>query len=72
MPGRERAGRLLVDVHSVSGRCYPSGTVVQLAGTASGVDGWAGSEWIPLRWWEFTECDGHPEGGELSAASQDR
>jgi hypothetical protein len=71
MPGRDRAGRLLVDVHSVSGRCYPPGTVVRLVGTPSSVDGWAGSEWIPLRWWEFTECDDQPQNGELSAAGQE-
>jgi hypothetical protein len=50
-----RSGRLLVEVQAMSGRSYPSGTVVRLVGTGSGVDAWAGSEWIPLRWWEFAE-----------------
>lgn len=72
MHGRERTGRLLVDVQAMSGRSYRSGTVVRLVGTGSGVDGWAGSEWIPLRWWEFTEGDVEPAGWELSAGRGDR
>lgn len=52
-----RFGRLLVSVQAISGRWYPSGTVVHLTGTGSGVDAWMGSEWVPLRWWEFTELD---------------
>ena len=52
-----RTGRLLVDVRAASGHSYRSGTVVELVRTGSGVDAWAGSEWIPLRWWEFTELD---------------
>jgi len=50
-----RTGRLLVEVQAISGRSYPRGTVVRLVGMGSGVDAWVGSEWIPLRWWEFTE-----------------
>jgi hypothetical protein len=61
----DRAGRLLVSVQAMSGRTYPAGTVVRLVGTGSGVDAWAGSEWVPLRWWEFTELaegeEGHAE-----------
>lgn len=52
-----RTGRLLAAVRAMSGRCYPAGTVVLLFGTGASVDGWVGSEWVPLRWWEFTELD---------------
>jgi hypothetical protein len=64
-----RSGRLLVDVPALSGRSYPAGTVVQLVGTGSGVDAWAGSEWIPLRWWEFAEL-GSPTAREDRGADE--
>jgi hypothetical protein len=51
-----RVGRLLVSVRAMSGRSYPAGTVVELVGSGSAVDAWAGGEWVPLRWWEFAEC----------------
>ncbi len=65
-PREGRTGRLLVDVRAVSGHSYRSGTVVSLVGTGSGVDAWAGSEWIPLRWWEFTELDEAQSAGAES------
>ena len=58
----ERVGRLLVAVTAMSGRSYPAGTVVRLVGTGASVDAWAGSEWVPLRWWEFTEVDASAVG----------
>jgi len=51
----KRLGRLLVTVRAMSGRTYAAGTPVELVGTGSAVDGWVGGEWVPLRWWEFTE-----------------
>jgi hypothetical protein len=54
--GENRCGRLLVAVQGLSGRTYPAGTTVHLVGRGPAVDGWAGDEWVPLRWWEFAEA----------------
>jgi hypothetical protein len=74
MPRRgKRLGRLLVAVRSMSGRTYEAGTVVELVGSGAGVDARIGSEWVPLRWWEFTECDpGDPVAVERKQREAER
>jgi hypothetical protein len=46
---------LLVAVRGLSGTLYPSGTHVFTTGRGSVVDGFIAGDWIPLRWWEFSE-----------------
>jgi hypothetical protein len=47
--------RLLVEVCGLSGRLYPVGTVVAVAGGGSAVDAFVDGDWLPLSWWEFAE-----------------
>jgi hypothetical protein len=64
-----RRGRLLVAVEAMSGRRYPAGTELRLVGTGAAVDGWVGCEWVPLRWWEFTELDEAESAGRDGGAA---
>ena len=66
MPRRgKRLGRLLVTVRAMSGRTFLAGMVVELVGSGAAVDAWADGEWVPLRWWEFTEVGlGEPVAAE--------
>jgi hypothetical protein len=52
--GRRR-GKLLVPVTGLSGTVYPVGTMVTLRGGGASVDGFVRGDWLPLRWWEFTD-----------------
>ena len=51
----ERTGKLLVAVRGLSGTQYPVGTVVVISGSGSSVDAFVAGDWLPLRWWEFSE-----------------
>jgi hypothetical protein len=52
----ERTGKLLVAVRGLSGTQYPVGTVVAISGSGSSVDAFVGGDWLPLRWWEFSDA----------------
>jgi hypothetical protein len=52
---RGRIVRLLVAVRAVSGKTYPVGTEVRVAGSGSSVDGFVDGDWLPLSWWEYAE-----------------
>jgi hypothetical protein len=52
---RGRIVRLLVAVRAVSGKTYPVGTEVRIAGSGSSVDGFVDGDWLPLSWWEYAE-----------------
>ena len=56
MTGAMRDAKLLVAVRGLSGRTYPTGTVVRLSSGGAVVDAFVGGDWLPLSWWEFAEC----------------
>jgi hypothetical protein len=66
---RDRLVRLLVDVCGLSGRRYPAGTVVAVAGGGAAVDGFVGGDWLALSWWEFAELPGGETGQPPSSPS---
>lgn len=49
--------RLLVPVTALSGKTYPVGTEVRVAGSGSSVDGFVEGDWLPLSWWEYAESN---------------
>lgn len=52
----ERTGKLLVAVRGLSGTQYPVGTLVAVSGNGgSAVDAFVSGDWLPLRWWEFSD-----------------
>lgn len=48
---------MLVAVRGLSGTQYPVGTVVAVSGSGSSVDAFVDGDWLPLRWWEFSDAD---------------
>ena len=54
-PHPGRVVRLLVAVTALSGKTYPVGTEVRIAGGGSSVDGFVEGDWLPLSWWEDAE-----------------
>jgi hypothetical protein len=54
---RNRMVRLLVPVTALSGKTYPAGTEVRVAGSGPSVDGLVEGDWLPLSWWEYAESD---------------
>jgi hypothetical protein len=62
-PAGWRVCRLLVAARGLSGALYPVGTEVRVTGHGSSVDGFVGSDWIPLSWWEYSEGVEEPGPG---------
>ncbi len=50
-----RVGALLISVSGLSGTTYPPGTTVAVSGRGESVDAFVDGDWLPLRWWEFSE-----------------
>jgi hypothetical protein len=52
-----RTATLLVPVRAVSGRTYPAGTTLAVAGGGAVADGFIKGDWVPLSWWEFADAE---------------